>query len=138
MTSIKEQLAAYLAGLGKSVVNPDRKSNVGTLLFEVYTAAELANLAEKKAEQAWEQLEVQGLIPSDDKLRREEGERIVVESGHLSAMIKVSAPRQTFDKEAFITAVCKKYKLPVAAITALADGAKKVGKAALSKKVLEV
>ena len=138
MNSIKEQLAAYLAALGKSVVNPDRKSNTGALLFEIYTAQELATLAEKKAEAAWAQLEEQGLIPSDDKLRREEGERIVVESGHLSAMVKVSAPRQTFDKEAFITAVCRKYKLPVAAVTALADSSKKAGKAALGKKVLEV
>ena len=72
--TIKSKIAVYLADVNRAIPNPDRKSNVGALLFEAYVAEELAELAAKRAKAALEALVEQGLIPGDEALREEEGE----------------------------------------------------------------
>ena len=139
MLSIKQKLAADLAALTARVPNPERKkSNTSPLLYEIYVAQELVALAEKKEKKAWAALEANGFIPSDAQLRKEEGERIVTESGNFTCIVDVKAPRHTFDREAFIVALAKKYKLPIASLNALAEETVKTGTPPLSKRVMEV
>lgn len=139
--SIKEKLIDYFDRLNtpaSGIVNPDRKSNVGTALYNVFIWQEIASIAEKEEKEAWAELDASRLIPTDDRLRQTEGERIEAESKHFSLLVKVSKPRQTNDIDAFIALVAKKHKIPKSTLEAYAELTKKVSKASLSKKVLEV
>lgn len=138
MTKIREQLTSDLEAINKRVANPDRKSNTGNLLYRAFVLQTLASLAESGLKATWKSMETEGLLPDDEQLRAVPGERIITESSHFSLMVKVSAPREVFDRDIFIARVAKKYKIPAASLAALAEQCYASSKAPLSRKVLEV
>lgn len=144
MTSVKEQIEEFAAAgvarqLAPIIKNPDRKDNVGALLFDVFYWQELKALADKQLETAWGALVSEGLLESDDSLRSTAaiGDTLVTESPHFSVLVKLSSPRAVPDKTAFFKAVAKASKLPVAKLEALWQASSKPSKPSLSKKVLE-
>lgn len=138
---LKDQLHNYVDVIGEAnagITNPDRKDNVGALLFNAYIAQELCSYSEQKLKKAWLDLQDSGLVPSDDKLRDTEGQILLEESNHFSAIVEVSAPSSRFDKETFIAEVARKFKLPTKKLEALAETCVKASKASLKKRILEV
>lgn len=145
MAKIRDDINELLTGArdGRSRIdsirNPDRKSNGGQHLFEIYYWQEITALAEKELKKAWEAAATGGLIKDDDFYRKTEGETIAAESGSFSCVMKVSAPRKTLDKEAFLDAVARKARVARPWFDELWEThTTKEGKAALSKRVLEV
>jgi len=138
---IKDQLVTGLNNLVTVLAKKapsDRKSNIGKYLQDIFVWQEVNKLAADSLKEAWATAQTSGALPFDDELRNKgEGEHIVTESDMFSLVTKVMAPRQNFDRDLFIEKVAKKFKIPVATLTALADASKVDGKAALSKRVLE-
>lgn len=136
---LKDKLLAYVNAIGSpksGVRNPSEKSNTGSALFRAFVWQEISSHAEKEGKKAWaEVLEIAG--QDDDSLREHpQGESILLEGGAFSAIVKITAPRKTFSKEAFIAAVAKQYKIPVAKLEALAAKCVVEGKPPVSKRVL--
>jgi hypothetical protein len=142
-TAYAEALNTYIEAIGtkaSGVVNPDR-SNEGTLLCDIYTWQTIEKIAKAKHAAAWEAAQGEGGFVADDNPIRNlyvVGEHIVAESPCFTAMIELQAPRETFNKDEFIKRVCKKYKLSIADVSAMAETCKTKGKKPLSKRVLVV
>lgn len=122
------------------VTNPDRKSNQGNILFDVFCWQEVTSIAKKKLEAAWKVAQdVKGLVPDDDVLRKRygAGEQIVAETDSFSCVVKLTEPRKAFDLETFIGRLAKKYKLDADELAELAENCKVDGKRSVSKKILE-
>jgi len=141
--TIKGQIYSLATG-GKAgrtpvgpVPNPDRKNN-GPYLFDIYYWQELSDLADKELKKAWKAATEAEVLEEDDTYRQVLGETIAAESSSFSCVMKVSAPKKTIDKEAFLAAVSRKSRLAVSTLEALWEDHQKEGKAALSKRVLEV
>lgn len=139
MTTLKDKLIAYVNAIGSpksGVRNPDEKSNTGGALFRAFVWQEISSHAEKEIKKAWsEVLEITG--HDEDSLRKEpQGESILLEGSIFSAIVKVTAPRKTFSKEAFIAAIAKQHKIPAAKLEALAAKCVVEGKPPVSKRVL--
>jgi len=121
------------------VRNPDRRSNVGRVLFELYLWQELGKEAEDQLKSLWAKAVEEGLIKEDDHYRNlGPGETIAGESDSFSVLMKVSKARKSLDKEAFLSAVAKKAKIARPALDELWESCSKEGRASLSKRVLEV
>ena len=139
MTTVDDKIALQLIAFQKAVTNPDRKSNVGAALFEVYLWQQVLDRAEDNLETAWKALAEEGVIPTDDKLRTQAtGDHIEAESEHFSCLVKIASGQNRFNKEDFIAAVAKKFKIPAPKLEALADTCKRKSNPSLTKKVLEV
>ena len=141
-TDIKRQIKSFLEGIHDSRVggvrNPE-KGNSGKLLFDIYTWQVVSDIAEEMLKAAYEQAQQRGgIMGDDDRLRLlGEGDHIVAESDKFSATAKVSKPRANFDREAFITDICKTFKLQESKVQACVKRSTKTGKASLTKRVLE-
>lgn len=142
MPTIKDQITTLLdeklKDTREGVRNPDRRHNSGPVLFEIAYWQEISDLADKRLKQSWTAAEENGVLKSDDYYRQTPGETIAAESEKFSCLMKVSSPRKTIDKEAFIAAVAKKCRIAAAAIEDFWEANLKEGKASLSKKILEV
>lgn len=117
-------------------INSLRSSKLGYLYFW----QEVAALADDRLKQQWEKLQADGVLPSDDAMRAlGEGDHIVKEDNRFTVTAKVSKEQQRFDRDLFIEAVAKKYKLKVSDLVALANTkeCKKLSKPSLTKRVLE-
>lgn len=114
---------------------PDKKSNVGALLWDIYIWQNVNSLAKKKLEQAWKVIEADKLIPDDDTLRAVQGERVILQTENLSCVIKVEPPRKIFDKDKFILRLSKKYKLPIEDLNRMAGRCYVDTKTVLTKRV---
>lgn len=135
---LKDQLLVETQYILDKVKNPDRKNNQGAVLFEIFCWQEISKLSEEELRRAWTAAEANGILKADDIYRAKgPGESIAAESGHFSVLMKVSKPRESIDKEKFLTAVAKKARISLPALEELWDANQKVGKASLSKRVLE-
>ena len=124
--------------LGKQKKNG---SNVGNYLADVFFWQEVASLADTELKRAWKTLQsLDGpLAVSDDKLREDGvGEHIVLEDDHFSVLTTVNNPARRFDRDVFINALVKTFKLDRADLKALAENAKTETKSSLRKRVVEV
>lgn len=118
--------------------NPDT-SNIGGILGEAYLWDTIRDLAASKSKEAWSHLEKEKLIPSKEKLREDVGsEKCLVSSDNFSLVAKVSAPRENFDKDAFIDLVAKKYKIDKHKLVEASQTCVKPTAAPVSMKILEI
>jgi hypothetical protein len=136
--SIRNGIESQLIQILGSPINPDR-STIGKQLWTVYFWQVVADLAKKREEAAWEEIQ-KGLIGSDDDLRQlSEGEHLVVESGRYSVIAEVSKPQRRFNAEKFAERAARQFRTTVARVTALIEDCKIPSKkAVLSKRVIEV
>ena len=135
-----EKLRAYIHTTMAAYPNPDRKdkSNAGRMLHEIWIWQECASLAASAEKAAWQaaQLGDHSLIPPDAELREDTGESIVADSDSYSCLVRVDAPRATFDKETFIAIVSREYKIPAAELLRVVERSTKEGTAPLTKRVV--
>jgi hypothetical protein len=116
--------------------NPDSKENAGPLLHDVFVWQEIKSIADKNLKAAWSAAQSdEGILPPDDELREEVGQNIPVQTKTYSCIVKVDEARETFDRDAFISSVAAKFKIPAAKLVAVADRSKKPSAAPLSKRV---
>lgn len=132
---IESQLTQILG----SPINPDR-SNSGKLLWTIYFWQVVTELAKKRCENSWEEIQkAGGLVDSDDRLRElAAGEHIATESNKFTALIKLSEPRRTFNTEEFVSRAARKFRVPASKIEALIEDCKLPGKPALTKRIVEI
>ena len=141
--TIKDKLIDYLqnfpANTAGVLVNPDRKTNTGPALFDCFIWQEISTFADKQSEEAWEALVDEGVLKSDDQLRKMViGEHIVAESPHFSVITKLSNARENLDKELFFTTLARRFKVSKEAIEEIAAKCSKTGKVPLQKRIVEV
>lgn len=138
---IKARLTAVLEELTKptsgEVLKIKRGDNFGPILGKLYVLQEMASWAKSELESAWASAATEGVLPPDDDLRAEQGERIVTESEQFSVIVSVAKPRATFSRDKYITAVAKKYKIDRFRLEGMVASATTDSKPPLSKKVLE-
>jgi hypothetical protein len=132
MAKIKDRIEAGVAEVYAGS-NALRASEFG----RIYFWQEVSTLADAKLKKAWEAKQG-GHLPSDDDMRAAgEGDHVLERDKRFTVLAKVSKARESFDLDGFIAKLAKKHKLDPVALKAMADGCKKVGKASLSKRVLE-
>ena len=134
--SIKDRLTAQVTkNLG--LIAPD-KSNIGKYLWPIFYWQVISEVADAAFKEAWNAAANAEVFDEDNKLRElGTGEHLLADSDSFSALISVSKPRMNFDREAFIGAVAKKYKIPADKLEALAETCKVKGNASLTKRVVE-
>lgn len=133
----QEKLREHIITAVEAFKAPDKKGESERMLHDVFVWQELSSLAEKNLKAAWAALQSgAGFVEDDDTLREKPGATIAVESKTYSCLIKVDNPRETFDKDEFVSLVAAKFKLNPARVLPLADLAKKQGAAPLSKKIV--
>jgi hypothetical protein len=137
---IKTQLLAQLKEVISSTgaLRAKRGDNFGPVLRKLYLLQEMSDYAEDELKAAWAEATKEGVLPPDDDLREEKGERIVTESEQFSLIVSVDKPRKTFSRDKFVEAIAKKFKIDRAKLDALIATATTDGKAPLSKRILEV
>lgn len=138
----KQNLMAVLRGVGKgeSVPNPDRKSNLGTMLHRLFIWQELATAAEAELKRAWKaaQAKEDGICDADDLLRElGTGQSEVCNSKHYALLVDVKTPASRVDTETFYKKLAKRFGTTVKEIERIADDSKVDNKASLTKKVVE-
>ncbi len=142
MGAIKDKLIEALDKLsGNGLLKTSRGDNSSQILGRVFIWQETVKYAEQQLKGAWQAAVAAEVIPDDDTLR--EGstigdERIRADSKHFSLVTKVSAPRELFSRDKYITAVAKRFKLDQGVLNAMAIECMEPSKAPLSKRVLEV
>lgn len=136
---LKDQILQYVLDAADKVKNPDRKSNEGKMLFEIYVFQELSKAAAEGLDDAWAKAQKEGILKADDTYRAKgSGEHLVTETDHFSVLMTVKDGAERHDKDMLLTALARKTKLPISTLTTIYDAAKKKGKNSLSKRVLEV
>jgi hypothetical protein len=136
---LKNDITELLDAIHDDCDKPLRMSNVDTLMCDVYIWQEVMIHAKKKYDNAMKDLAT--LVSSDDKMRSKGAGDHTVESGTNFAMVaKVSNPANRFDKDKFISAVARKFRVNLDKLVKLAesDDSKKEVSAALSKKIIEL
>ena len=119
--------------------NPDSRNNVGAALGKVYLWRVAVEIATDRLKTAWNDLTNKELIPEDEILRKSiEGETVAIKSPSFGLQIKVSKPRESFDKDAFLDKVSKKFKIEKHKLIELSKECTKLSKAPLSKKIVEL
>jgi DNA-directed RNA polymerase subunit H (RpoH/RPB5) len=136
----KTALIEHLKSLDEFVKCPDRKSNSGALLGEIFTWQEVESYADAELRKAWKNAVMEGLIPNDDTLREKYDldEHIVTESNAFSCLVTLGTPRKTLDAEALVDKLVKTFKLDRGKVVKVVESSKKEGKASLSKRIREV
>lgn len=138
-TPLKDQVLVYCQEALDKVKNPDRKSNEGKMLFEIFVWQELSKVADEGLKDAWKKAEAEGILKPDDTYRAKgAGEHLITESEHFSVLMTVKEGAERHDKDMLLTALVKKTKLPLNTLTTLYDTARKKSKNSLSKRILEV
>lgn len=135
MATIKETILQRVEEVRQGL-NSLKRSDYGNLYFY----QEVAAWAAKQEEAEWKKLQdaKTGLLDSDDDMRAlGEGPHIVASGKVLQVCASVSKPRSTFQLEAFIETLCKRFKLLPEKVVVIAEGSKAEGRAALSKRVVE-
>lgn len=143
----REQLVKLLRATGKAIeypkglviTNPDRTSNIGAHLHQIYIWQEIAKMAENELKLAWDAAQAEdGICDDDDSLREHGvGETEICNSKHYALVIDVKTPAQRVDGVTFYKALAKAFKTTVAAIERIAGKAKVDNKASLTKRVVE-
>ena len=120
------------------VVRCKRGDNLDPYFGRIWLAQELKSWAESELKAAWSAAQDDGLIEPDDELRAKgRGTHLVSDSASFSCTAKIDSPRGGFDKEQFILAVAKQYRIPLEELNAMAEGCKKDGTPPLTKRILE-
>ena len=144
--TLKERIADDLYEAGERIVRTvngsksgSAKDNLSPYLAEVFFWQEVASLANASLKEAWARTqEPNGPLQSDDVLRELDfGDNTVAATDSFVAVAKVSQPKTMFDKEAFIAAVAKRFKISATKLAEVAEKSVKESKPSLSKKVLE-
>lgn len=136
-----EHLHDYVSTVIEAYTNPDKKSNEGRLLHDIWLWQEVATYADNALKAAWKiaQAGEDAMIPSDDELRKEPGEAIVADSAHYSAMVRVDAPRRLFNQDAFVAIVARRHGISASKLMGYVEQAKLEGdKAPLTKRIITV
>lgn len=118
--------------------NPDQ-SNIGGVIGEAYLWDTVQELAASKSKAAWDTMEKEGFIPPKDLLREKgSGEVSLVSSDNFTVISKVTAPRASFDKDAFIDLVAKKFKIDKHKLVEASKSCTKESRAPVSLKIMEI
>lgn len=137
----RQAIAGVLRDIGKgvTVLNPDRKSNLGSTLHRIFIWQEIAKLAETELDLAWAAAQGEDGICDGDDLLREHGvgETEICSSKHYALVIDVKTPGSRLDAETFYKALAKAFKTTVDAIERVAGKCKLTNKASLTKRVVE-
>lgn len=132
---VKETLIDRLQALGQVLPSGKRGDNLEPLLAEIYLAQETKKWAEDKLKKAWAAAQDEA-VPDDAAMRAKGvGQHLVCESKNFTVTAKVDTPRQSFDKDAFIEQVSKRFKLPLDRLKAIADGCVAKSAPPLTKRV---
>jgi len=139
----KDRLTAQLdqlAAINGPVLKIKRGDNQGPLLGAIFLWQETVKEAKERLESAWKAAVDADIIPDDDSLREKKGETIITESDQFSCVAEVEKPRKVFNRDKFIDAVAKKFKIDRARLDAIAVASPCTtdSKAPLSKRILEV
>lgn len=137
----RQAIAGVLRDIGKgvTVLNPDRKSNLGSTLHRIFIWQEIAKLAENELELAWAAAQADDGICDGDDLLRENGvgETEICSSKHYALVIDVKTPGSRLDVESFHAKLAKQFKTTADAIGRIAGKCKLANKASLTKRVVE-
>lgn len=132
----RSRILEYVDNATLKVRNPDRGTNL-TLLAETFAWQEIQTFAKKRLEVLWAKMAIDGIVATDDELRKEEGFRVVTSTDNFSCTVKVDPPRTVTDLDAFIAKISKKYKIEPAVLYDLAEKTKKVTQPVLSKRIVQ-
>lgn len=145
MDELKLSIQGQLDNLLDRCDRPKKMGNADTVLCDLYFWQEVKKYAADQEKQALKiAQEVEGIIPSDDKMRaRGKGEWKIVESKYFEVRADIKNPSRKFDILKYVTNVAKAFGLSkdkMAKMLTMADGdeAKVEGTAALSKYVREI
>lgn len=135
--ALKTRLNEALDALQEVLPPMKRSDNLGPILGEIYVAQEAKKWADARLKKAWAIAQSEdGPVPSDNDMRAYgKGEHMVCESTSFSVVASVDAPRSNFDKEAFITQVAAKFKIPLGKLNLLAASCVAKSAPPLSKRV---
>lgn len=115
--------------------NPDAKHNIGKQLGVIHFWTMIEKYAKGQKEQAWKDLEKEGMIDSCAEL--DPGEYSLVESPSFFCKAKVSEKVKRFDPSTLAEALNKKYKVPKPIAVEMIDQAKVPTKSTVTKSVVE-
>ncbi len=136
----RQAVTNFLRKLAALVPNPNPKSNLGTMLHELYVWQELTSMAGNELELAWAKAQNKdgGICDEDDRLRKGDvGESEICNSKHYALVIGIKTPAQRVDGAEFYKALAKRFKTTTDEIQRIADKCKVDNKPALTKKVVE-
>jgi len=121
------------------IIKRFKDDDLGPYFGTIFYWQEIKKFSEAAHEAAWKIAQKAKVAPEDDDLRDlGNGEHIISDSKLFSFIVKVDNPRKTFDQEAFIEQISRKYKLNVAELSKIAATCMKDSKPPLSKRILEV
>lgn len=136
---LKNDIANFMDDMHDECDKPVRMDNKETLMCDVYIWQEAMVYAKKKYDEALKDLAV--MVLSDDKLRlKEPGEHTVESSTGFALLVKISKPAKRFDKDKFISAVSRKFRIGVDKLVKIAEAdiCKTEINASLQKRIVEL
>lgn len=139
MGKLQTKLHGAVAEALAKLRNPDRGSNTGKFLFDIFVWQEVSSLADKRLRDAWKAAQVESSVVEPDDVLREKGpgDHITEETDHFSLYVKISEGRKAINRDLFIEKVAKRYKLKVADLEKIAETCRVEGTRACTKRVLE-
>lgn len=139
--TVKDQVQSFFASLfdpKHGGIKCPEKGNSGKLLFELFVLEELSKLVDAATKRSWAAAVAEGLLDSDDDLRKAAlGEQIVAESERFSVIATLSAGRRSIDKDKLVANVARKARISEEAVLELWDASQKMSAPSLKKRVLE-
>jgi len=125
--------------LTEIVMTSKPRRNSEGMLFEIRKWQEAKALADRKLKAAWEAAEAEGLVSSDDELRKLAvgSAHIVAESGRFSATAQVAEGGEYLDPERLAHFIARRFKVSSERAARVVKDAKVRTKSRLTKRVLE-
>jgi hypothetical protein len=138
--ALRDTVIEHLAQLPDLDTRRVGKDNVMPSLRNVFIWQEALAFAMAQHKLAWENAqEPNGPVPDDDRLRKYDlGDTTVLTTTRFAMTIKVSPPRLMFDRDAFIEAVAKKFRLNPEKLFAIAGQVATETRPPLTKRVIEL
>lgn len=117
----------------------NRGNNKDPALYTMFFWQEVSAYADAELKKAAKALTDDDLVPGDAQLRaHEEGEHTILSGAKFAFCIKVSAPRETFDKDDFLVTAPRHFRIAADKLKAFVDLCVKKSAAPLSKRVMEI
>lgn len=142
MPAIKDKVIETLNGLTNPKAGIAKRfsgDNTGPFLSDIYIWQVTEAYAGEKKKEAWKTAQTEGFVPSDTQLRGfAEGDHIVADSKQFSCLVKVTRPHGRFNKDEFVAAVARKYKIKMGELLKLVEQYTEPGAVPLTKRVAEV
>jgi hypothetical protein len=136
MVTLATQVLHDLSGLLKRLKPTESRSktnNLNPLLMEAFIWQEARRYCEQQEKASRKELDsasTLGEAPTP-------GDHILLDGGPVIYLARVTKPRVSFDLDMFIHNVSKKYKLREAEVRTMVDPARRAGKSAVSRVLIE-